>query len=171
PLTNVGIGLVVEGGKALAHNVSAGDGNEKHEDGRQRDCQPQASTPQALAIIRITAVAATIATTPVSGRMNSSATFTGFGDFDRNCRTQSRHDSRLMRGQESPRYASIFSVCCNSRWIGLHDVILWRAGHAVFIRSVINDRSVSAEVVVRRRRCRDPLQSCRLPRIVAGLRS
>src|SRR5215469_5284917 len=53
--------------------------------------------------------------------------------------------------------------------IGLHYEIARRAGHAVLIRTVVDHRRDAAEIVVRRGRGRDPFESCRFPRIVAGL--
>src|SRR5207302_7403873 len=54
--------------------------------------------------------------------------------------------------------------------IGLHHVIAGRAGHAVLIRTIVDDGRASAKIVVRWRRRRGPLEGSRFPRIVAGLR-
>src|SRR2546429_8891498 len=53
--------------------------------------------------------------------------------------------------------------------IGLHHEIARRPGHAVLIRTVVHHRRDSAEIIVRRGRCRSPFESRRLPRIVGGL--
>src|SRR3984957_11530876 len=42
-------------------------------------------------------------------------------------------------------------------WIGLHHKIARRPGDAVFVRSVVNHRHVTAEICMRRGRCRGPL--------------
>src|ERR1044071_9017523 len=50
----------------------------------------------------------------------------------------------------------------------LHYKIIRRSGHGKFIRSVIDHRQHAREVVVRRRRCRGPLERRRFPRIIVG---
>src|SRR5271168_591013 len=59
-------------------------------------------------------------------------------------------------------------VCRPYRWISLHHEIARCAWDAVFIRPVVNDGNVTAEIVVRGRRCGGPFESCGLPGIVAG---
>src|SRR5260370_13363907 len=50
----------------------------------------------------------------------------------------------------------------------LHHEVFRCTGHAILVRSVVNDGRFSAEIVMRRRRRGDPLQSCGFPRIVGG---
>src|ERR1700722_2896496 len=53
-------------------------------------------------------------------------------------------------------------------WIGLHHKIARCPWDAVFVRSVVNHRHVTAEIVMRRRSCRGPLERGGFPGIVGG---
>src|SRR5512146_3303110 len=65
------------------------------------------------------------------------------------------------QGGINPSMRTTAGVCR----ISLHDVILRRTGHAVFVRPVVHHRDAAAEIVMRRRRGNRPLQRGRFPGI------